>query len=369
VSHLLGSYDVTWVNTIGMRRPRLDLATIRRGMEKLRHWDMRKSNESAASRPVPIQPAPRIVNPLMWPSFASRLSRRANRTLLVRQLKKRIPGLESSVVLTTIPIVADLVGHLPASRWVYYCVDDFSEWPGLDSKTLRDMEALLIQSVDEIVAAGDNLARRIEQQGRDSVVISHGVDLKHWEHGGDAAANDSSVSQYEHPIVLFWGLIDRRLDIAWLKALGRSMTSGTIVLVGPQQDTDPDLQQIERVRLTGPMPFERLPSIAKAADVLIMPYADLPVTRAMQPLKLKEYLATGKPVVVRRLPATDDWDDCMFTAEDAGHFTATVIECLHSGLPAQQRTARERLVEESWSAKAEALERVLLPQLNLEVST
>ena len=34
-----------------------------------------------------------------------------------------------------------------------------------------------------------------------------------------------------------------------------------------------------------------------------MPYADLPVTRAMQPLKLKEYLVTDRPVVVADLPA------------------------------------------------------------------
>jgi len=52
-----------------------------------------------------------------------------------------------------------------------------------------------------------------------------------------------------------------------------------------------------------------------AADVIIMPYADRPVTRAMQPLKLKEYLATGKPVVVRNLPATRGWTDCLDLAD------------------------------------------------------
>ena len=55
-----------------------------------------------------------------------------------------------------------------------------------------------------------------------------------------------------------------------------------------------------------------------------MPYADLPVTRAMQPLKLKEYLATGKPVVVRDLPATEPWADCLDVAETPEAFAAAV---------------------------------------------
>ncbi len=49
------------------------------------------------------------------------------------------------------------------------------------------------------------------------------------------------------------------------------------------------------------MAMEELPALAQQASVLIMPYADLPVTRVMQPLKLKEYLATGRPVVAAPL--------------------------------------------------------------------
>ena len=54
--------------------------------------------------------------------------------------------------------------------------------------------------------------------------------------------------------------------------------------------------------------------LAREAAVLIMPYADLPVTRAMQPLKLKEYLATEKPVVALDLPSVKPWSDCLDAA-------------------------------------------------------
>ena len=93
--------------------------------------------------------------------------------------------------------------------------------------------------------------------------------------------------------------------------------------------------------------------------MLIAPYADLPVTRAMQPLKLKEYIATGKPVVVRKLPATEPWADCVDVVETPEEFATVVMERLQLGLPDTQRRARQRLESESWAAKAEQFERWL----------
>jgi hypothetical protein len=75
---------------------------------------------------------------------------------------------------------------------------------------------------------------------------------------------------------------------------------------------------------------------------------------------LKEYLATGKPVVVRDLPAPRTWADALDLAETPGAFSRAVRERLATGLPATQRQARARLADESWTAKARALERWLI---------
>jgi hypothetical protein len=82
-------------------------------------------------------------------------------------------------------------------------------------------------------------------------------------------------------------------------------------------------------------------------------------TRAMQPLKLKEYLATGLPVVVRDLPATRPWADACDVCDSREQFIEAVIGRLDSGVPIEQKRARLRLEAESWRAKAEVLERVM----------
>ena len=156
------------------------------------------------------------------------------------------------------------------------------------------------------------------------------------------------------------------MDLAFVRRLSADLAAGTIVLVGPSADPDPALSELPRVVRLGAFPFERLPSLAREADVLIMPYADLPVTRAMQPLKLKEYLATGKPTVVRRLPATVEWSDCLDQADTPETFSAAVRQRLQEGLPAKQGRARTRLLRESWADKARQFEQWALAGLSLQ---
>jgi glycosyltransferase involved in cell wall biosynthesis len=288
----------------------------------------------------------------MWPSFRSAFGRRLNRKLLLRALAPVVAALPSPpVVVTTLPLVADLIGELPAARWVYYCVDDFSVWPGYDGETMLRMERDLVPKVDAAVAVSETLAAKLAEMGRESLLLTHGVDLDHWK----ATPSPNLPPEFaglEPPFVLFWGVIDRRMDVAFVRHLCEHLDRGTVVLVGPQEDPDPAVKTLPRLAIRPPVPFARLPALAQSAAVLVMPYADLPATRAMQPLKLKEYLATGKPAVVRSLPSTIEWADGADVCETAEAFTAAVKRRCEGGLPAGQGQARERLTAESWATKA-----------------
>jgi glycosyltransferase involved in cell wall biosynthesis len=290
----------------------------------------------------------------MWPSFRTRLARGLNRRLLGRALRAAVAELPAPpVVVTTLPITADLVGEFPAARWVYYCVDDFGVWPGLDGRTMRTMEAELSAKVDAAVAVSETLVDNLAKLGRPAHLLTHGVDLDHFRRPAPELPNSlRGIDALPQPLVVFWGVIDRRMDVEFVRALAGSLEAGTVLLVGPRDDPDPALFALPRVAARPPVPYADLPALAAIAAVLVMPYADLPVTRAMQPLKLKEYLATGRPVVVRELPATRPWADCLDAAATPAGFAAAVRDRLAAGVPAAQATARVRLEAEGWAAKA-----------------
>jgi glycosyltransferase involved in cell wall biosynthesis len=354
IRHLLPRYAVWWVNLIGMRRPGLNLLTLRRGRDKLLQW-------LSPRRPSGRAAGPRVHNPLIWPSFRSRLDRWLNRQVLRRSLTRLIEEMPAPpVAITTQPTVADLVGRLPVRHWVYYCVDDFTAWPGLDHEAVRRLEQRLIDRADRLIASGDNLRQRIRQRGREADLLTHGFDPGLWRRPAAAGPDWGGL---ERPLIVFWGLIDRRLDLAWLTQLAGDLTQGTIVLAGPEADPDPALASLPRVVRLGALPYEQLPALGRAAAVLVIPYADLAATRAMQPLKLKEYLATDRPVVARDLPGLEGWRDCLDSVSTAVEFSRAVRLRLARGLAPGQAQSRARLAQESWSAKAARFEELaILPR-------
>ena len=346
IRELLPRRSVTWINTIAMRPPRIDLLTAKRGAEKVWQW-CRRSN------PAPISEVPAglsVRNPVMWPWMTGKLSRTVNRSLLTRQLQTTA----NSTVITTLPITVDLVGHLSARRWVYYCVDDFAVWPGLSGEVLRGMELELIKKVDCVIAVSDHLVDAIRPHRPDVHLLTHGVDVDFWKCNGP-------VPPTVEPTALFWGVIDRRMEAEWLLSLANALVSGKIVLAGPQQDPDPRIMQHPRIEAIGAVPMTELPKMAAAANVLIMPYADLPVTRAMQPLKLKEYMATGRPVVASSLPAVKPWAEHVKVVSSRTEFVEAT--CRFFGTRQKKSLNRNGLqhllVNETWAQKSRCLEEMM----------
>ena len=356
IRHLLPQHPVWWVNTIGTRKPNWSFNTLKRGFAKLGEWCF-------PSTSIPRQNAnPIVLSPRMWPTFASFWSRSLNRWLLERALRPVIRAMpEAPVALTTIPLVADLIGHLPVRRWVYYCVDDFTQWPGYDGETLRLMETSLITRVDRRIAVSQHLVERFERLGQPSTLLTHGIDPDFWQPQQQQPVPE--LTKLPRPIYLFWGLIDQRMEEEWVAYLASRINGqGSIVLVGPEAEPAVRLRNNSSLHFTGAVPIDRLPHFAQVADVLVMPYRDIPATQAMQPLKLKEYLATGKPVVVRDLPATREWAEALDLAATAEEFAGVAQRRATEGLPPSQMQARERLQSESWATKAQLLRNWMLQE-------
>ncbi len=357
VAKLLADFDVDWVNTVGTRRPNLSVHDLKRAAEKLKSWLQPASGamaEPATPAPSSELPSPTVHSPMHWPGFGSRLERALNKRLLLRALKGVLSSdAAPSAVITTAPITADLAAALPELRWIYYCVDDLSEWPGLDGDALREMELDMLPHMTRIIAVSEHLIERLEGLGHEAQLLTHGIDLEHWSGIERRAVPELGT----RPRAVYWGHADRRLDSGVCAALARRVD---LDMVGPATDVDPLLLQDPNIRWLGSVPYAELPRVAAGADVLVMPYADLPVTRAMQPLKLKEYLATGLPVVATPLPANLEWQAAMDLCADPLKFAELVELRARAELPEAQRMAREALASESWGSKAQLFERLAM---------
>ena len=79
-----------------------------------------------------------------------------------------------------------------------------------------------MRQADAIVAVSENLQDRLAGMGRESQLLTHGVDLDFWTSRAAPAVLDG----LERPLVVFWGVIDRRMDIDFVRRLAAEMTAG-----------------------------------------------------------------------------------------------------------------------------------------------
>ena len=84
VNELIHDMPALWVNTIGMRLPRITASDIKKIAGKLKQWTQPKTD----STPLPANL--RVINPLMYPGFRNGLQRRVNAQLLSRQINRQL---------------------------------------------------------------------------------------------------------------------------------------------------------------------------------------------------------------------------------------------------------------------------------------
>jgi len=239
---------------------------------------------------------------------------------------------------------------------VYYCVDEFSQFSGYDAAAIREAEKRLAHRADLVVTTSTALYESKRFFNTRTVLVTHGVDLAHF---AKATAPETAVPQdvagLPRPIFGFWGLIQDWLDVPLIARLAQARPDASIVLIGEAATDVSVLSSLPNVHLLGRRPYEQLPAYAKAFDAGLIPFCVNELTRAVNPIKLREYLSAGLPVVSTALPEVERYGSLARVARDAEAF---IQACDTAAAPdAGERTFSARFMrqnamrEETWEAK------------------
>ena len=351
--HIVERHPVLWVNTIGMRNPTLSLADLRKVWRKASR--MLGAGRAPAATPEKHAPLPallRVCQPFMLPFSSSGFVRRFNRRSVLRAVSDAANEFMPArcVVVSTVPNACDYVDAFKAERVVYYCVDDFSQWPGLEHDLVRNMERQLIDKSDVLVATSRNLQSKLAGYGLPLHLLNHGVDLDLFSVEPDHV--HPSLAVIPAPRAGYFGLIDERSDQRLLSQLADRMPDVSFVFTGPVATSVDELARKPNVHFTGAVPYAQLPSIVKGLSVLMLPYVVNDFTASISPLKLKEYLATGRPVICTPMAEALHQQPYVTIADGVEAWVAAVRAGLSADIDQRRQQAKQLLAGESWREKA-----------------
>jgi glycosyltransferase involved in cell wall biosynthesis len=345
VSHLPGERRVVWVNSIGLRRPRFTLGDAGRVFRKLASSLRPAAKPERASGP----PAPGpVVQPIIWPMARGALARGLNRRLLARKIgaAARAARLDRPVLWISLPSAIDAVGALDESAVIYYCGDDFGALAGVDHARCLEMESELAARADLILAASPAMAAHFP--AAKTHVVPHGVDLDLF---GTPAPRAKDLP--DGPVAGFYGTLAEWLDYELIAATARLLPEWRFVLVGPAAADVSAIAGLANVSLLGARPHAALPSYAQHWTAGLIPFLDNAQIRASNPLKLREYLAAGRPIVATPFPAMLPYAEHIAVAATPEAFAAALRATLLDP-PGAAAARRASVAGESWDARAAA---------------
>ena len=349
VKALMRNYRILWVNSIGLRRPTLSLRDFKRAATKVLHRlsgaSKPQTSEAQAQASVDVT----TLNILTWPAPRSRVIRCLCAWAIAWQVRRELTklGMHNPTLWLSLPTAGDACQLIPHKALLYYCCDDFSSLAGVDHATVEQHEKALVNAADHIVISQASLQTKWPQ--KPAVLLPHGVDYALFSQPAPRASDLPNGG----PIAGVYGSIASWLDQALLKKVASQLPNWQFVFVGKVEVDVSTLASLPNVHFLGPRPHDQLPRYSQHWDVAMLPFIQCDQITHCNPLKLREYLAAGSPIVSTRFPAAEEYEPLVHIADNADAFSYAL------GMQQQNRQARLRRMHaverESWQARADVL--------------
>ena len=346
---------VLWVNSIGNRRPTATARDAKRMLKKI---------SGAVQGLRERHPNLWVLTPLAIPFYGSELVRAANGALLKSQIQRAMQqlGFDDVISWSFLPSSAPVSGMLGESLVVYHCVDEFSAFSDAPAREIRELERRLLLKADVVICSSEKLRADKARVNPNSYLVQHGVDLDHFAKAYDPRTPlPEELKGAPGPIIGFWGLIADWVDLQLIRHVADAFSGGTVVLLGNSTADLKPLDGARNVRILGRKPYADLPRYAKAFDVALMPFRVNELTLAANPLKVREYLAAGLPVVSTAIPEVERLGICRI-GRDADAVVREIAAAIAAGPgPSEIRAAHVR--SEGWEARVAEMQEIVAAAL------
>ncbi|MCD6405640.1 MAG: glycosyltransferase [Planctomycetes bacterium] len=307
-----------------------------------------------------------VYSPVTLPVHHVPVARRLNQAGLYLQARfaSARAHLARPIVWVACPAACEAALRLPRQALVYQRTDRYEEFPGVDAGRIREMDIVLKREADVTFFVNTALFEEERSQCRFAYLLDHGVDYDHFANADGTLGVPAEMQGLKSPIVGFFGGIDdHTFDVALAAQVAGECPEMTFVFVGSVSADVTALEALSNVRLIGKRPYQEIPHYGRCFDVAIMPWRQNRWIEACNPVKLKEYLALGKPVISTPFRELENYQGLVYVAKGPQEFAAALGRALAEDSAERRRLRRARVREHSWDAKArEAIEAILLPR-------
>jgi glycosyltransferase involved in cell wall biosynthesis len=249
---------------------------------------------------------------------------------------------------------------LRSARIIYDVVDEIEAFSANAAKLRREHERLL-KDAQLVIASARQLYEQAIRYRPDALLCPNGVDYDLFTTGDNRELKTppdiAPISELGRPIIGYYGALARWFDYALMTKVASLRPDLSFVLIGPDYDSTlpPELLDLPNVYWLGVKPYHEIPLYLHHFDVAVIPFVVNEVTNAVSPLKLFEYMAAQKPVVITPMRESSQYPGVLL-ASTATEFAHQLDKALSLREDAAYRALLNQLaLENTWQARAEQI--------------
>jgi glycosyltransferase involved in cell wall biosynthesis len=337
-----------YINSIVMQKP--NLREGRKFLEKLR-----RKTKSIFTGLKKVDDNFWVYSPFSLPVVHIRVARWLNDFILRLQiyLVSRKLGIKKPLVWVACPAASVVALRLKRAKLVYQRTDRFEEFPNVDAETIKRFDLDLKTRADLTIFVSRILYEQEQHQCRKAIFLDHGVDYEMFASAGNNPTCPDDIAGIPRPIIGFYGgFAEHTTDISLLEKVVDLLADKSFVFVGQPSAKCAALRAKANVWILGQKPYEQIPHYGKCFDVAIMPWKQNRWIEACNPIKLKEYLALGKPVVSTPFSELNYYLDVVYQAKAPDEFAAAIVRALSENNAARIAARQNKVAPFTWDSKA-----------------
>jgi glycosyltransferase involved in cell wall biosynthesis len=334
---------VLFVNSITMGLPSIGnpdfFHKIRRKLRSYMRW-LRKAPEGLW-----------VMTPINVPMYGSSVVRALNRVLLALQLRLVMffLNLRRPIVWVAIPTAADLVNSLDAKLLVYQVSDkyDVNEDSALSRSVIRDMDSRLKKQAAVVMYSGRKLYEEAEPRHR--YFLEQAVDFERFANLPPGTPED--IAAIPRPVLGYVGAADwYTMDVALIEQMTKARPDWHWVFIGSKSNVVK--LSAPNIHFLGSKSYADLPRYYHHIDVCVLPWVQTNAfTNYGSAIKVREYLATGKPVVISPLYEYLHTPGVRIY-RSSEEFMAMVQESLSADFPCDREARQNAVRHSTWDVRA-----------------
>ena len=317
--------------------------------------------------------------PLLPFSLENRFINDLDHALLAKMVKRVMVELEmvGPILWLTYPLQVPLVGKLGETLVCYDCMDNYPAFypPGTARACLSaGLEDKLLTLADQVTATASSLQKRLSQKHAQVHLLRNGVGQQFLTYRvAPQTPPPSDWPPGDGPVIGYMGMISRWLDFEAIRQLAKRHPDWRILFIGPSEVDLSSYRQLANLHFLGPKAYEVLTGYVARFDVSLIPFRINELTLDVNPVKLYEYFALGKPVVAARLPELEPFAGLCYLAANTDELIRQVEQAVSDlsrlDLTVQQASIAQRQAvarANTWQQRAAELTQLLETRLAMK---